>query len=154
MAKAATPSEDPRTQLAELEKFVAAEKERLSSAVQAAEDADRAKSEADEAEKLAALRSEASVAAEYLLDLAKRIDTKAAELVKLLLERRDAGNEFARQYDRRVVWIGNQHAHMGLIDSCLVNAGLHHLTHIRSRGGLSLEYTTRQMLAPVLKAGI
>lgn len=153
MAKAETKSPDPRVALAELEKFAAAEREKLLPQVAELEAAERAKAEQAEAEKLAALREEASEAAEYLVKLAARIDAAMKTVSDLLQERADAGAEFSRQYDRRVAWVGHTFSHAGLVDSALHHAGVGRFAHIQSRGALSLEFVDRQRLNGLVKAG-
>ncbi|MBB3300905.1 hypothetical protein FHT72_004553 [Rhizobium sp. BK077] len=153
MAKAETSTVDPRVKLAELERFVASEKERLLPAVAALETAERAKAEKAEAEKLEVLRSEAVESAEYLVKLAARIDAAMKALADLLQERDEAGAEFTRQYDRKVVFVGHTFAHPGLVDSALHHAGIGRFAHIRSRGAQSLEYVDRQRLNGLVKPG-
>ncbi|MBY5742439.1 hypothetical protein GR268_29010 [Rhizobium leguminosarum] len=153
MSKSEKPSPDPRTELEELRKFVKEREAAILPKVAELEAAERAKADAAEAEKLDALRSEASQGAEYLVKLAARIDATMKSLADLLQERDEAGAEFARQYDRKVAWVGHTFSHPGLVDSALHHAGIGRFAHIRSRGALSMEFVDRQRLNGLLKAG-
>ncbi|NEI61401.1 hypothetical protein [Rhizobium leguminosarum] len=153
MSKSEKPSPDPRTELEELRKFVKEREAAILPKVAELEAAEKAKADAAEAEKLDALRSEASEAAEYLVKLSARIDATLAEAAKLLTERFEAAEVFKRLYDRKVVFVGNALTHAKNVDSALHQAGVGRHGHVLGRGSLSLEYTTRQMVGAVLKAG-
>lgn len=153
MAKAETSTADPRTELEELRKFVKEREAAILPKVAELEAAERAKAEKAEAEKLEVLRSEAVESAEYLVKLAARIDAAMKALADLLQERDEAGAEFTRQYDRKVVFVGHTFAHPGLVDSALHHAGIGRFAHIRSRGAQSLEYVDRQRLNGLVKPG-
>jgi len=141
---------DPREELSAIREFAKQREAELLPTIEKLELEERAKAEKAEADRLDAMRVEAAEGAKYLVELSAKIDTKLEEVARMLTERQEAAVEFARQYDRKVVFVGHQLTHAKNLDSALHAAGIGRFAHVLGRGKLTLEYSTRQMLGGLL----